>query len=230
MISGTKPLNQNLNFLHPNLEDVLRFHADNLMVILSVHHFGTIQKFNPTNQTANVTVDYLKVSYVINGQTGTVIQKTYPYPPLVGRPVRFLHSNSGGVTIPVNAGDKCEIEFNDRDADAWMLGITGQARPTPRLHDFSDAVIVVGIRPPASPIQNFDNTKPMLRTGDGNTYVAVDPSNGKIQLKNSAQNVATVLQSILTHLQELTTTTGSISPTSAAQFAADAVNLGAILE
>ena len=243
-------MNKNPIYLHPTLENLLKFHGDSLLLITSVHHFGTISSFNPTTQTANATIDYTKVNYVYNEQTGNNDTMTSLYPPLIDAPVRFAHSfTNGGVTYPVGVGDRCEIVFNDRDMDAWTFGIKNQQPATARLHDFSDAVIIVGINPPASPIQNFDNARPMLRDGVGTSYVAVNPANGKIQIKNPSQNLETVLQSILTHLNSLasacegitvpvTTAPGTSGPplnastfaTLASDFSTDASNLAEILE
>jgi len=205
-------LNKNQNYLHPTLENLLKFHGDSVLMITNVHHFGTISSFDPTTQTANATIDYTKVSYVYNAQTGQNDTQSSSYPPIVGAPVRFPMSiSSGGITHPVNPGDRCEIVFNDRDMDAWAFGIVNQQPATARLHQFSDAVIIVGINPPASPIQNFDNDRPMLRDDEGTSYVAVNPVNGKIQIKNPSQNLETVLQSILSHLESLATACSNIT-------------------
>ena len=89
----------------------------------------------------------------------------------------------------------------------------------------------------------------MLRDGAGTAYVAVNPANGKIQVKNPGQNLATILQSILTHVQSLATAAAAITvpvttapgtsgpPLNAATFtnlatelSTDATNLQGLLE
>jgi len=243
-------MNKNTNFLHPTLENLLKFHADSILLVTAVHHFGTISSFNPDTQTANATIDYTSVNYTYNSQTGNNDTTVTAYPPLVDAPVRFAHSmTNGGVTYPVGVGDRCEIVFNDRDMDAWAFGIVNQQPATARLHQISDAVIIVGINPPASPVKNFDANRPMLRDGAGTSYVAVNPSNGKIQIKNPSQNLETVLQSILSHLESLSNACASITvpvtsapgtsgpPLNAATFTSlssdlstDASNLAEVLE
>lgn len=222
---------KNQNYLHPTFENLLKFHADSILIVTSVHHFGTVSSFNSVTQTASVTIDYTKVSYVYNDVTGQNDVKTTNFPPIINAPVRFDHSaTNGGLTYPVAPGDRCEIVFNDRDMDAWAFGIKNQQPPSARLHSFSDAVIVVGINPPTSPLPLFDAVRPMLRTGDGKTYVAVNPTNGKIQLKNSSENLATILQSLITHIQGITIVAGAVSPTSQALLATDAINLAELIE
>lgn len=220
-------MSKNQNYRHPTFENLLKFHGDSVMMITSVHHFGTVSSFNPATQTASATIDYTKVNYVYNNVTGQNDVTTTNFPPIVNAPVRFDHSaTNGGLTYPVAAGDRCEIVFNDKDMDAWSFGIKNQQPPSARLHHFSDAVIVVGVNPPAAPIPLFDATRPMLRTGDGKTYVAVNPGNGKIRLKNNSQSLVTLLGNLNSALSDLnatlstaSTVSGAIVPTTGKPFA-----------
>ena len=257
MLGKEPELAKNQNYLHPTLENLLQFHADSFMLFLSVHHFGTISSFDSVTQTANATIDYSMVNYVYNGQTGQNSPVSIAYPPIVGAPVRFPFSQTyGGTTYPVGVGDKCEVVFNDRDMDLWTLGqIQNQnGIPSPpassRLHQFSDAIIIVGINPPATPIPSFSATKPMLRNSAGNAFVAVDSSNGKIGIQNPSQNLYSVLTTMIGHLESLSNACGSLKvlgvatgagisgiPQNAATFSSlasdlanDATNLGELLE
>lgn len=245
-------LERNPNFMHPTLQNSQDFQADAVMLLTSCQHLGTVVAFYPANQTADVTLDYLKVNYVYNPDTGLYSVETTPYPPIKGAPVKFDMGQNGGMTVPVAAGDRCVVRFNDRDMDAWYVGASTSGKPQPppsgRLHAFPDAIVEL-ITCPAVPIQNFDSARPMLRDGSGNVYVAVDPSTHKIQLKNQSQNLATILQSILTHVQSLasaaaaitvpvTTAPGTSGPplnaatftNLATQLATDATNLQGLLE
>ena len=204
---------RNPNYLNPSLGDLLNFHADNLMMTLAVHHVGTISSFNADNQTANATIDYTKVNTIYNEQTGNFDIKASSYPAIVNAPVRFQHSiTNGGFTCPPGPGDKCEIIFNDRDIDGWLLGWVNKAPNTARLHQISDAIIVIGVNPSAAPIPAFDAARPMMRDGAGTSFVAVNPANGKIQIQNTpSHNLETVLQSILTHLNSLASACAAIT-------------------
>ncbi|HVN66751.1 MAG TPA: Gp138 family membrane-puncturing spike protein [Candidatus Sulfotelmatobacter sp.] len=220
---------RNPNFLHASLQDLLNFHGDNLFLAFNCHQLGTIVNFYPSNQTADVTIDYLKVNYDYNQQTGLFSFYTSEYPPVTKAPVIFQMGQKGGTTIPVVAGDRCLVLFNDRDMDAWYKGIKMQKPASGRLHAFNDALILP-LTNPATPVQNFDTSRPMLRDGAGQAYVAVNPGNSKIQVKNPDQNLATILQSLISHIQGITIISGAVSPASQALLATDAANLGALLE
>jgi hypothetical protein len=220
---------RNPNFTHPTLQNTQDFHSDNIMLAFNCHHLGTVQSFNATNQTADVTIDYQKVNFVFNEQTGLYSVTTSPYPPIKGAPVVFPQSIAGGVTFPLQKGDRCLILFNDRDIDAWYLGAVNQAPQSGRLHSFCDA-LVMPLTNPSAPAASFDAARPMLRDGAGTAYVAVNPGNGKIQVKNPSQNLATILQSLISHIEGITIIAGAVSPASQALLAADAANLGALLE
>jgi hypothetical protein len=220
--------NKNPNFVKPRLADLLNFLSDNILLNLNCHHLATIQSFNATKQTAVATVDYQKVIPVLSQETGVITNTLVAYPPLVDCPVYFPPN----FTYPVKAGQKCMAMFNDRDMDVWFTGITGQAPNTARLHAFSDAVLFVGIRPPSAALQNFDNTRAMLRSDDGNTKVALSADQTKINIQNNAQNLATILQDLVSALEGLTvnTVTGIPNPPYVTNLAAIATRLGALLQ
>jgi len=222
---------RNPNFLHPSEQDLLNFFADNVLTALNCMHLGTISSFDSSTQTANATIDYQKVNYVYNTLTGLYDQFLSPYPPLVSCPVRFDMGQDGGFTRPVKEGDKCKILFNDRDMDGWFLGALNQPPQSGRLHAFCDAVIVP-MTNPSNPIKNFDSSRPMVRDGLGTSYVAVNPANGKIQIRNPNGNLATIIQSLVSVLEGLTVNTGTgvPNPPYVTDLANIATQLGEVLE
>ena len=229
-VANMTAIQKKLIWTNANDKNVLDFHGDDLMLNLNVHQIGTIESFDATTQTASATIDVQKVLYVQDPETQLISQLLQPYPSLTDCPVKFTCGQNGGVTVPVKEGDKCLIHFNDRDIDAWFAGAINQGPNTARLHDFWDAIIEIGPNPAVAPLPNFSTQYVMLRNGAGNSFVGIDISNGKISIQNQAGNLNSILQSLITHIQEITIIGGAVSPTSQAQLASDAVNLGTVLQ
>jgi hypothetical protein len=223
-------LKKNLNFTKAKPIDVQNFHADNILLATNCHQLGTIQSFDASTQTASATIDYPKTINVFDEVSGNTIQKVVTYPPLADCPVRFAFGSKGGFTEPVKKGDKCMILFNDRDMDLWFTGVVGKPVNSNRLHHFSDALILVGFNPKTLAIQNFDNTRPMIRDFSGQTIIGLSADGSRVNIENSAQNLGTILQSLISHIQALTIVGSSVSPASVALLAQDAANLEALLE
>lgn len=98
---------------------------------------GTIKKYYPETQTADVQPD---------------IMRTLVSPPSVeSRPVIFdvplIYPRSGNVYIhiPIKEGDKVGLIFSQRSLDEWLeTGEETYVRSS-RLHDLSDAVGLIGL-------------------------------------------------------------------------------------
>ena len=223
-------IQKKLIWTNANDKNILDFHGDDLMLNLNVHQIGTIESFDATTQTASATIDVQKVLYVLDPKTQLISELLQPYPPLTDCPVKFTCGQNGGFTVPVKKGDKCLVHFNDRDIDAWFSGAINQGPNTARLHDFWDAIIEIGPNPTVAPLPNFSTQYVMLRNGAGNSFVGIDISNGKISIQNQAGNLNSILQSLISHIQGITIIGGAVSPTSQAQWASDAVNLGTVLQ
>ena len=88
------------------------------------------------------------MSFLLNGEI-----KEYPL--LLDCPCIVLAGGQGALTMPISAGDSCLVLFNDCDMDNWYS--SGQTMPprTDRLHDFSDAVALVGLRNKQNQISGY---------------------------------------------------------------------------
>lgn len=220
---------KNTTFYKPKLSDVLGYHKTDVALEINCHAIGTIQTFNPTNQTATATINYQKVVNQLNDQTGIFGPVLVAYPQVVDCPVQFSFGGAGGFTTPPLPGDECLVLFNDRDMDAWYVGKQNQAPNTARLHSFADAIIMVGIKSLPNSIQNFDASRPALRNFSGDAYVAVAT---KIELTANGKNLNTVLQNLVSVLQSLTVNvgTGVPNPPFVTNLATVASDLGDLLE
>lgn len=225
-MSGTG-VPKNVNFYGSKQADLLKYFQDTIGLELNCHAIGTIQSFNPTNQTAKVTINYQKVVYMDTGGGiwGPVLVS---YPVLADCPVRYDFGAQGGFTVPYSQGDEVVIGFNDRDMDLWFTGVLNQGPNTARLHAYADAMVLGGLKSLAHLIQNFDSARPAIRNRAGTSYVAVGPT--KIELHGNGTTLNTLLQNLISHIQGITIIAGAVSPASQALLASDATAIGGLLQ
>ncbi len=157
-------LPQNLIPNEPELKDLLDLHKKDIFLGLNCHAIATIQSFDPTQQTASATVNYKKTYFKPNAQ-GVYRATLVDYPQLIDCPVLCLGGGAGSLRFPIAAGDECLVLFNDRDLDVWFQGSSSSAVATPRLHSFSDAIIIVGIRSLANVLTDYDSVNPQIKAG-----------------------------------------------------------------
>ncbi len=165
MVDQGANIPQNLIPNEPELKDLFALFGKDLMLKLNCHAIATIQAFDPAQQTADATVNYRK-TYKLPDEQGVYRLKTVAYPQLVDCPVIFLGGGGASLTFPVEAGDECLVLFNDRDLDSWFQGNLNASPATPRLHSFSDAVILVGIRSKSKAIENFNAENTQFQVGN----------------------------------------------------------------
>ncbi len=177
----TTSIKQNLIPNEPELKDLLNLHQKNILLNFCSHHVATVQSFDAETQTATATINYTKTFLRPNAQ-GVYGPVQVDYPVLTDAPVMFLGGGDGALTFPVAQGDECLVLFNDRDLDNWFQGSSGAAVATSRLHSFSDAIILVGLRSLPNVLTSFSDDAIELRTKSGNAKVAVkaDGSNVKV--------------------------------------------------
>ena len=142
---------------------------------INCHQVGEIVSFDPATQTAEVQV---KMSFLLNGEI-----KEYPL--LLDCPCIILAGGQGSLTFPIQAGDSCLVLFNDRDMDNWYSG--GQTMPprTDRLHDFSDAIALVGLRNKQNQISGYFAQGTEIKYA-GST---IKLENGKVTVTNGTSTV-----------------------------------------
>ena len=127
------------------LTSLLDLHRSGTKRQINCHQVGEIVSFDPNTQTAEVQI---KMTYLINGEIRE-------YPLLIDCPCIILAGGDGALTMPISAGDSCLVLFNDRDMDNWYSG--GQTMPprTDRMHDFADAIALVGLRNKQNKISGY---------------------------------------------------------------------------
>lgn len=224
-MSGPPTIQQNQIPPDPELADVLNIWAKNLKLGLNCHHIGTVQAFNAVFQTVQATINYTRVYFTLDDKTNTYVQNNPTYPLLVDVPVISLSGGTGGVTLPISAGDQCLVLFNDRDMDNWWSGQPGGPPATGRLHSIADAIAIVGLFPKISPsatkLAFYDPQRAVVRGGAG--VVGVNTSNGKVLITNTAPSgtsggnltysstLNTLLQNLITQLNNLISAVAGIT-------------------
>lgn len=166
-------IQQNLFPQDPELADLLDQFKKSLLLDFNCHHIATVQEFDPATQTARATVNYKKTFFDIT-DVGLVKPRLVDYAPIVEAPVVVLSGGDYAMTMPIKAGDECLVLFNDRDFGNWYAGSSSSAVPTPRLHAYTDAIILVGLRSKPKMIANYNANGIELRNKDGTRKVLID--------------------------------------------------------
>lgn len=161
----------------PELIDLLDLFKRDIFLSLNCHHLATVEKFNPVTQTATVTINYKKV--VTQLKPGAPSDNIMPvsvsrdYPVIADVPVIFLGGGNGALTMPVKKGDECLLLFNDRNIDNWFNGSRTSQPATGRMHAFTDAIALVGVRSLRTAIKAFNPNEPEFRSADGTVKVTI---------------------------------------------------------
>lgn len=163
----------------PTVQDLLNAERKRVKLELNCHAVGVVAAFDPVRQTAQVAIAYSQTYFKLTDPiTLTYLPYTVPYPVLLSAPVMF--PGGGGpagavLTFPLAPGDEVLVCFNDRDIDTWWAtGTPGGPNATARLHSFSDAIVVPGLRSQPRAIPDLDVTFGGVRDFAGAVEVGVD--------------------------------------------------------
>lgn len=179
----------------PDLAALLDMTRQRIFADMNCHQVGIILNFNPAKCTASVQIAARRV----------VGDQIVSYPPLIDCPVIMLCGATGGLTIPVIAGDTCLVLFNDRNIDTWYSSGNVAQPNTARMHDLSDGIVLVGVRSLANPIPDLSASAVELRNIAEGAKVSLDSLVG---ISNNATSLFDLLNKILDTIETWTTTTG----------------------
>lgn len=137
-------------------QDAMPAHSPDLLTLLDQKsrmvkseincvQIGTVQSFDPTTQTASVSIN---LSRIVDGSVKA-------YPVLAQVPVIILQGGLGALTFPIASGDPCLVFFCDRNIDSWVTTGLVSAPESERVHDLSDGIALVGIRSPLNLITSY---------------------------------------------------------------------------
>ena len=156
---------------NPTLEYTLSVVQQAVMSNLNCNNIGRIVKFYPEMFTADVELMQQKQFYNTN----------YATPYLVDVPIIVIGGTNSGITMPDYEGCYCHLAFMDRNIDAWYETGEAYAPDDARMHDFSDAVALVGLHSLQNPVANYEQ-------GVLNIWNGTDTSNCKLQIKENSFN------------------------------------------
>ncbi len=139
----------------PDLCLILDQESDLIKSEINCVSLGTIQTFYPDSQTADISLNYKRVS--LYGTTPPV-----DYQLLVKCPVVVLNGGGGCLTFPIASGDSCLVLFCDREIDTWFTNSGVNAPQSARVHDLNDGIALVGIRNALNPISDYSTLAAIL--------------------------------------------------------------------
>ncbi len=208
----------------PDLAALLANVKIDILAALNCHQWGVVQSFNSAKQTVVVQIAALRqVVEVNNGQPGFVAKA---FPLLLDVPVFIPSGGTGFLTFPVTASDVCLVLFNDRDFDNFWATGTVQVPNSPRLHDLSDGLAIVGFRTGAHPLAGYDTAQVVLALADTRIKLGT-----KIRLENATTDLLTVLTNLITVLKTWVNTGGSTpNPATVAALTALQAQLDSLLQ
>ena len=162
------------------------------------HEIGVIQSFDSEKQSAQVRIVVQRAIFNNPPDGNTILTEPtiFSYPALFDVPVIVLGGGSGSLQFPIAVGDGCLLLFNDRDLDLWWVnGTTGALPNSYRMHSINDGVALVGLRPEAQALTNYDTAR--VRLVNGSTQIALGD---KVRVSNVTISFLTILNQLITAL------------------------------
>lgn len=188
----------NKQITNPDLIDVLNTLKGNIFENLNCHKIGIIQKFNSTNQTAEIQL----IDKII-APDGTIVTRSL----LVDCPIIILKGGNARMTFPIKKDDCCLVLFNDNDIDNWFEAGGINELNTSRKHDLNDAIAIVGLFSSNNSLEEYDvdgwkvknnDSQILLKEGGGELNI-----DDKIELKNTLTSLKSIMDNLVTLLLAL---------------------------
>lgn len=209
-----------------DFNNVMELAQDAIMSRLNVHNIGRIIEFDKNTQTCTVELMILK----------QFNERIIEPAPLTDVPLIILGAGGGHITLPNPVGTVCMLMFLDRNMDNFMETGEAYAPETSRMHDFTDCVALTTFKSAVNPVENYDDeaitifNEGLIEAVQKISYIKVYPNNiqiavtdganialsDKVTINNSAQNLGTLIQSLITAIEGLTinTVSGTVMQTS----------------
>lgn len=132
------PNNFNYKISVPDLSDLIKYNTLKSSSDLNCLRIATVVEYHPEDLT--VVVRLLNKRTLGNNPDGTPYVQDYA---LIRAKICFCNPY---ISCPINVGDDCLVLFADREIESWF--INGDAQPVnhQRMHDFTDAFAIFGIR------------------------------------------------------------------------------------
>lgn len=201
-----------------NFNSVMQLSQDAIMSRLNCHNIGRILEFDPNTQTCMVELMQIKQ---FNNQSITPA-------PITDVPIIMLGAGGGFVTMPNPIGTICLLLFMDRDITNFLETGEAYTPETTRMHDFTDCVALTTFSTLANPLTEYDENAVTIMREEiieevkyksliklYSQQILIQNSLGgqisvtnKINIQNTTQNLATLIQSFLTACENISTING----------------------
>lgn len=159
----------------PDLTDVLEENKNQIEKNINCIKIGIIESFDSTVQTATIRIATKQIIQINDDGSRSLQENSL----MLECPVVVMHGGESHLTFGIQEGDNCIVMFNDRDIDNWFIDGGVAAPNSPRLHDLSDGIAIVGINNMTSSIQNYLENGIRLAY---NEIVKIDLTNNNINL------------------------------------------------
>ena len=180
----------------PGTEDLFAVALNQLKKDFHCAKIGQIQAYDSSKQTVSVQIVFERTLGGTSKPTALLTDVPVHFPQAGGYSLRFT---------PVS-GDTCLLLFNDVNLDAWFQD--GQIQPPAAgdSHALGDAIAIMGINSLANLLPAWSGSGIAIVGSDGTTQVGID--SGKIYIKNSSQDLLTILQTLITGILGMKTSNG----------------------
>ncbi len=159
---------------------------------------GKVERFYPSDQTADVRIPLKRTKTSIEG-----VESTFEWPLLAHVPVWMPHAGAFHITLPVAVGDECLVLFLERDASKWLTSSFELAPETRRLHDVSDGIALIGLDSPQQKIASY-NADDLEISNDAGTQSIILRANGDIEIASVKLSLGAGLEDVMIILSEIT--------------------------
>lgn len=185
----------------PQLKDALNNLKKEINLSLNCHHIAIVQGVNFEEQVLTAQIAYKK-TFTQKDADGVYRQVLKDYPIVIDVPFVIVSGGLASLKMPIAVGDECLLLFNDRAIDNWWASGQNVGPSSSRLHSFSDAIALVGVRSLKRSLENYDPEAAELMNDAG--YVRI--KDNLIGIGNDGTTLLTVLSNLVTVLVGLSTT------------------------
>ncbi len=214
---------------------------------LMCHNIGRIITYYPDKQAADI--ELMQIKEFNNAQ--------YPNAVICDVPLIIYGTENAHITLPDLTGTICLLFTLDRNIDAFMETGESYVPPTSRMHNITDCIAITTFSTLNNPIQNYDDTAISIihnkiideviynsviknyadsillkynKDNDGTPTYSQIQLKDKINIQNTTRNLATLINTLIVHIRDLTITQGVVSDASKADLDADITAFGELLE
>lgn len=145
---------------------------------------GRVVSYDATKQRATVQIQ-LKREF----ETSDGTRKELLIPQSLDVPVLLPRAGGYSITFPVAVNDPCLVLFLERDIHGWLANGQAAVPPTARMHDYSDAVAILGLWPNPNPISPTPHTTAIAVRNDAGTRKLEIGTAGVLMDSNLQANV-----------------------------------------